>query len=69
MQINPRKASYMGLAPHGKNNSGLLPWRVTTVMNLNSSCFIYLDSGGVTHTQGKKNLEGFEGLIEEGGMD
>lgn len=69
MQINPRKASNMGLAPHGKNNTGLLPWRVTTVMNLNSSCFIYLDSGGVTHTQTKKNLEGFEGLIEEGGMD
>lgn len=73
MQINPEKASNIGLPPHGKNNSGLLPWQVTTVMNLNSSCFIYLDSSEVTHTQIKKiffkNLEGFEGLIEEGGMD
>lgn len=39
------------------------------MMNLNSSCFIYLDSTEVTHTQREKNLEGFEGLIEEGGMD
>lgn len=70
MQINPEKASSIGLPPHGKNNCGLLPWQVATVMNLNSSCFIYLDSTEVTHTQiKKKNLEGFEGLIEEGGMD
>lgn len=70
MQINPEKASDIGLPPHGKNSSGLLSWQVTTGMNLNSSCFIYLDSTEVTHTQReKKNLEGFEGLIEEGGMD
>lgn len=75
MQINPEKASNIGLPPHGKNNSGLLPWQVTTVMNLKSSCFIYLDSTEVTHTQikkerkKKKNLEGFEDLIEEGGLD
>lgn len=36
------------------------------MMNLNSSCFIYLDRTEVTHAQGKKKLEGFEGLIEEG---
>lgn len=70
MQINPEKASNIGLPPHGKNSSGLLSWQVTTVMNLNSSCFIYLDSAEVTERErGKKNLEGFEGLIEEGGMD
>lgn len=55
MQINPKKARNIGLLPHGKNSSGLLSWQVTTVMNLNSSCFIYLDSAEVTHTQrGKK---------------
>lgn len=54
MQINPEKASNIGLPPHGKNSGGLLSWQVTTVMNLNSSCFIYLDSTEVAHTQGEK---------------
>lgn len=66
MQINPKKASNIGPMPQGKNSSGLSSWQVMTVMNLNFSCFIYLDSTEVTHThRGEKNLEGFEGLIEE----
>ena len=70
MQINPEKACYTSLPPHGKDSSGLLARQVMTVMILNSSCFICLDSTEVTHAQGeRKNLEGFEGFIEEGGME
>lgn len=52
MQINlKKKAGNIGPPPHGKNSSGLLSSQVTTVMNLDSSCFIYLDSTEVADTQ------------------
>lgn len=58
MQINPKKARNTGLPAQGENSGGLLSWQVTTVMNLNASCFIYFDSTEVTKTQRKRKPEG-----------